>query len=72
VRTARHLGIPVFSGFHTDFHSYSKYYGGGWLQPVIVRYLRGFHNRTHGTLAPSIDIRDRLQATGFTDPNIEV
>jgi glycosyltransferase involved in cell wall biosynthesis len=65
VRTARHLGIPVFSGFHINFHSYSKYYGGDWLQPVIVRYLRSFHNRTHGTLVPSIDIRDRLQATGF-------
>jgi hypothetical protein len=65
VRTARRLGIPVFSGFHTNFHSYSKYYGGGWLRPVIVRYLRGFHNRTLGTLVPSIDVRDRLQAIGF-------
>jgi glycosyltransferase involved in cell wall biosynthesis len=65
VRTARRLGIPVFSGFHTNFHSYSKYYGASWLRPVIVRYLRRFHNRTHGTLAPSIDVRDRLQASGF-------
>src|SRR5262245_24152764 len=54
VRTARHLGIPVFSGFHTNFHSYSHYYGVGWLQAVIMRYLCRFHNRTHGTLVPSI------------------
>jgi glycosyltransferase involved in cell wall biosynthesis len=67
VHAARHLGIPVFSGFHTNFHSYAKYYGGGWLRPVIVRYLRSFHNRTQGTLVPSIDIRDRLQAAGFKD-----
>jgi glycosyltransferase involved in cell wall biosynthesis len=65
VRAARRLEIPVYSGFHTNFHSYSKYYGGGWLQPVIVRYLRHFHNRTHGTLVPSIDLRDRLRAIGF-------
>jgi glycosyltransferase involved in cell wall biosynthesis len=65
VRTARHLAIPVFSGFHTNFHSYSQYYGAGWLQPVIVRYLRRFHNRTHGTLVPSIDLCEQLQATGF-------
>ena len=65
VRTARRLAIPVFSGFHTNFHSYSQFYGVGWLQPVIVRCLRRFHNRTHGTLVPSIDLRDRLQAAGF-------
>ena len=66
VRTARRLVIPVFSGFHTNFHSYSQFYGMGWLQPVIVRCLRRFHNRTHGTLVPSIELRNRLQAHGFT------
>jgi glycosyltransferase involved in cell wall biosynthesis len=65
VRTARRLEIPVLSGFHTNFHSYSQFYGVGWLQPVIVHCLRRFHNRTHGTLVPSIDLRDRLQAAGF-------
>jgi glycosyltransferase involved in cell wall biosynthesis len=65
VRTARRLGIPVFSGFHTNFHSYSKFYGVGWLQPVIVGYLRRFHNRTHGTLVPSLELRDQLHAAGF-------
>jgi glycosyltransferase involved in cell wall biosynthesis len=65
VCAARRLGIPVFSGFHTNFHSYSKYYGGGWLRPAIVGYLRRFHNRTLGTLVPSIDLRDRLQTIGF-------
>lgn len=66
VRTAQRLGIPVFSGFHTNFHSYSKHYRYiSWLQPVILRYLRKFHNRTSGTLVPSIDLRDRLQTLGF-------
>lgn len=70
VRTARRLAIPVFSGFHTNFHSYSQFYGVGWLQPVIVRCLRHFHNQTQGTLVPSIDLRDRLQAHGFTNVHV--
>ena len=39
VRTARRLEIPVFSGFHTNFHSYARHYRVGWLQPLILRYL---------------------------------
>jgi glycosyltransferase involved in cell wall biosynthesis len=70
VRAARRLEIPVLSGFHTNFHSYSHYYGAGWLQPVIVRCLRRFHNRTHGTLVPSIDLRDRLQVVGFKNVHV--
>jgi glycosyltransferase involved in cell wall biosynthesis len=70
VRTAQRLGIPVVSGFHTNFHSYSKYYRAGWLQELIVRYLRGFHNRTISTLVPSVDLRDWLQLLGFKNVNI--
>jgi glycosyltransferase involved in cell wall biosynthesis len=65
VRTAQRLGIPVLSGFHTNFHSYAKHYRLGWLQPLIFRYLCRFHNRTQGTLVASIDLRDRLRAVGL-------
>ena len=47
VRTAQRLGIPVLSGFHTNFHSYSRHYRAGWLQHWVALYLRWFHNRTH-------------------------
>lgn len=70
VGSARRLGVPVWSGFHTNFHRYAKYYGGGWLQPVIVRYLRHFHNRTLGTLVPSLDICAQLQAAGFRNVHV--
>lgn len=70
VRTAQRLGIPVFSGFHTNFPSYSRHYHAGWLQPLICRYLCRFHNRTRGTLVPSVDLRDRLQAMGFKNVNV--
>jgi glycosyltransferase involved in cell wall biosynthesis len=70
VRTARRLRIPLFSGFHTNFHRYSRYYRVGGLQPLILRYLRRFHNRTNGTLVPSVDLRERLQALGFHNVSI--
>src|SRR5215475_16007004 len=70
VRTARRLRIPVFSGFHTNFHSYSKHYRLGWLQPLIFSYLRRFHQRTTGTLVPSVDLRDRLQAVGLNNVSV--
>ena len=65
VSVARRLAIPVFSGFHTNFHSYSQYYGVGYLHGTVLRYLRWFHNRTRGTLVPTSDLRDRLQTLGF-------
>ena len=70
VRTAQRLRIPVFSGFHTNFHSYSKHYRLGWLQPLIFSYLRRFHQRTTGTLVPSVDLRDRLQAVGLNNVSV--
>ena len=70
VRTARRLEIPVVSGFHTNFHSYARHYGAGWLQHVIFRYLCAFHNRTLGTLVPSAALRDRLQSLGVKHVNV--
>jgi glycosyltransferase involved in cell wall biosynthesis len=65
VRTARHLGIPALSGFHTNYHSYSRHYRLGCLRPLILSYLRHLHNATRGTMVASLDLRDRLQALGF-------
>jgi glycosyltransferase involved in cell wall biosynthesis len=70
VRIARRLGIPALSGFHTNFHSYLRHYRVGWLQHLIFRYLRRFHNRSTGTLVPSADLRERLQALGFKNVSV--
>jgi glycosyltransferase involved in cell wall biosynthesis len=70
VRTAQHLQIPVLSGFHTNFHSYAKHYHLGWLQPLILDYLCRFHNRTQGTLVPSTDLRNRLEAAGVHNVSV--
>lgn len=67
---ARRLGIPTLSGFHTNFHSYSQHYHTGWLQPVILRYLQAFHNRTFGTLVPSTELQNQLQELGIRNVQI--
>lgn len=63
--TARRLGIPVVSTFHTNFHSYSRHYGIGWLQRGIAGYLRWFHNRTAATLVPTANLARQLSDDGF-------
>lgn len=70
VRAARRLGVPVYSGFHTDFPGYARHYGAGALAWLALRGLRRFHNRTRGTFAASRDLRDRLDAAGFRDLHV--
>jgi glycosyltransferase involved in cell wall biosynthesis len=70
VQAARCLGIPIVSGFHTNYHYYSRHYRVGWSQSLILRYLRRFHNQTASTLVPSADLRDHLASSGFKDVDV--
>jgi glycosyltransferase involved in cell wall biosynthesis len=70
VSAARRLQLPVLSGFHTHFDSYSEHYGAGWLQPAVESYLRLFHNRTLATLVPTSDLRRRLASLGLRNLGI--
>ncbi|MEO4047742.1 glycosyltransferase family 1 protein [Pseudomonas sp. CAU 1711] len=65
LRAARRLGIPVVSGFHTNFQQYSEHYGLSLLSRLLTGYLRWFHNRTRLTLVPSASQRVELQRRGF-------
>jgi glycosyltransferase involved in cell wall biosynthesis len=69
VRAAQLLEIPSCGGFHTNYDTYSKHYRIGRLQPLILHYLRRFHNRTSATLVPTGELRDRLQNLGFRNVN---
>lgn len=62
---ARRLGIPLSSGFHTNFHSYSRYYRAGFLAGLLCRYGRWFHNRTDLTLVPTRRMQRQLRAMGI-------
>src|SRR5262245_5712713 len=65
VSTAKDLGIPICSDFHTNFHSYSRHYGFGVLASIVWRYLRLLHNRTERTLVPTSEMQAGLEALGF-------
>jgi glycosyltransferase involved in cell wall biosynthesis len=70
LRVASALQLPVSSDFRTNFHSYSKHYGLGWLHRPIMAYLRKFHNRTRCTMVPTAALGAELERHGFR--NLEV
>jgi glycosyltransferase involved in cell wall biosynthesis len=67
---AQELEIPVVSTFHTNFHSYSRHYGLGWLKGSVERYLRWFHNRTLATLVPTAALARTLTRQGFRNVDV--
>mgnify|MGYP001294791286 CR=1 FL=1 len=67
---ARRRGIPVISSFHTNFHRYSAHYGFGWVQTLMLGWLRAFHNRTLQTLVPAVQMQQELLQAGFADVNL--
>ncbi len=70
VAAARRLGIPVTSGFHTNFDRYSVHYGMGWLRPAVAAYLRMLHRRTRATLVPTAALAAELAGEGV--PGVRV
>jgi glycosyltransferase involved in cell wall biosynthesis len=62
---ARRLRIPVATDFHTNFHTYTRDYGLGWLARPVAAYLRSFHNRAACTMVPTREIATDLAAQRF-------
>ncbi len=65
VAAAHELQLPVSSSFHTNFQSYSRYYGVGVFRNLIEGYLRRLHNRTLATMVPTKAMLQDLQALAF-------
>ncbi|MBO9883408.1 glycosyltransferase family 1 protein [Xanthomonas sp. D-109] len=65
LRSARRLGIPIATGFHTRFDEYLPQYGAAWLQSTALRWMRRFHNQAQATLVPTRELRDFLATQGF-------
>ena len=64
---ARLERVPTVTGFHTQFHQYSRHYGLGILTRFIVRALRRFHNRSDATLVPTRELEADLARQGFAN-----
>jgi len=67
LQAAKVLKLPVTSDFRTNFQSYSKHYGVGWLRKPIVAYLRKFHNATACTMVPTRELKRTLSENGFAN-----
>ena len=65
IATARTMGVPVTSSFHTNFDSYSQHYRLGLLKSAIESYLCYLHNRTQATLVPTHAMLQALQSRGY-------
>ncbi len=70
LKAANALGIPVASGFHTNFHQYMAQYGMGGFHPMALAYLKNFHQRANCTLTPSRDMVERLANDGFQNVHL--
>jgi phosphatidylinositol alpha 1,6-mannosyltransferase len=53
VSWARGRDLPILASVHTRFETYPRYYGMGFLEPVIVAMLRRIYRRCDALVAPS-------------------
>ena len=65
LRAARAMGIPTSADFRTNFHAYSRYYGLGWLEPVVLGYLRRLHAMADCNFVPTLALERELAGHGF-------
>jgi phosphatidylinositol alpha 1,6-mannosyltransferase len=67
LRWARRRDLPVIASFHTRFETYFRYYGLGWLEPVIKRAMDRFYGRADRVLAPAEPIAAMIRADSAAD-----
>jgi len=65
LRSARKLGIPVTSTFHTNFQDYCAEYGFKFLEKRAIGFLRWFHNACALTTVPDPQLIERLEGYGI-------
>ena len=70
IRAAKRLGVPVVSGFHTNFQTYLEEYCLPGLEAVAQAFLRTVHNQTARTLTPSEDTAEALRSWGIANVGV--
>ncbi|WP_170003291.1 glycosyltransferase family 4 protein [Pseudopontixanthobacter vadosimaris] len=53
LRWAKKRRIPVLASVHTRFETYPRYYGVGFLEPVLERWIGDFYRRCDALVTPS-------------------
>lgn len=62
---AKALGVPATTGYHTQFHDFSKHFGLGLLAMPMMAYFKRFHNWSAATCVPSQKTENDLSNLGF-------
>lgn len=70
IRAANKMGIPMVSGFHTNFQTYLEDYSLPGLETVAQGLLRSIHNQTARTLTPSADTAAMLERWGIQNVGV--
>lgn len=65
IHCGKHLNIPMVASYHTHFDQYLKYYKMGWLSPLLIRYMKWFHQPFERIFVPSHETKDKLESLGF-------
>lgn len=65
LRAARAEGIATSADFRTNFHAYSRHYRLGWLEPLVLTYLRRLHAMADCNFVPTPALAAQLAAQGF-------
>ncbi|MFC7048062.1 glycosyltransferase family 4 protein [Emcibacter nanhaiensis] len=56
-------GLPVVASFHTRYETYLRYYGLGWAEKYLLKYLRYFYQRCDHVYVPTESVAEILRGT---------
>lgn len=68
VSWARRNGIASLASLHTRFETYPRYYGLGFLEPLLIQAQKRFYNRFDRVMVPSASMGALLRQWGVTTP----
>ena len=68
VSWARRHAIPSVASLHTRFETYPRYYGIGFVEPLLVRILTRFYNRVDRVMTPGRSMADLIREWGVRTP----
>lgn len=66
VSWARRQNIACIASLHTRFETYPRYYGIGFIEPLLVRLQTRFYNRVDQVMVPSPSMAALLRDWGVT------
>jgi len=64
---AKRLGVPTLASFHLDLGMLARYFGVGFLAPVVWWYMRRMFNAADYALAPSRRMQQTMLARGVRE-----